>query len=267
MKKTLKILALVAMASALALCACTKDEPDYNYNSGGSGSGSGSGGGGDNSVYPTASFTVSSTNIMVSNTVSFTNYSSNATSYYWDFGDYEDSYVTNPTHQYIYAGNFSVMLTAYNGSNSSTATKTIKASKPNYCTINSLRLNRWAARMSNGNVWDGSAGAAYKHPDIYFVIKNSSGTQLFKSQVVDDCIHPSDGGTITPSYSVGYKMGVNENYTIEFWDEDALIDEGMVSVSCNPLIDDFYYPFSTSISMRTTSGEWEWTFYVTWSLN
>ena len=263
MKKTFKLLALVAMASALALCACTKDdEPNYSYTDGGSGSD----GGGGTQTRPTASFSVSSSNIMVGNTVSFTNYSSNATSYYWDFGDFEHSSERNPTHQYTYASNFNVELIAYNNSYTSTATKTIRAVNPNYCTINSLRLNRWASRMSNGNVWDGSAGAAYKHPDIYFVIKNSAGTQLFKSQVVDDCIHPDDGGTITPSYSVGYKMGVNENYTIEFWDEDALVNEGMVSVNCNPLIDDFYYPFSSSITMQTTSGEWRWTMNVTWSL-
>ena len=120
--------------------------------------------------------------------------------------------------------------------------------------------------MSNGNVWDGTASAAQKHPDIYFIIKNSAGTQLFKSQVSDDCIHPNDGGTITPSYSVGLKMSVDENYTIEFWDEDAIIDEGMVSISCTPLIYDFHYPFSTTISNETTSGEWKWTYNVTWSL-
>ena len=266
MKKTLKIIALVAMAGALALSACTKDEPDYSYNSGGSGSGSGSGGGGDNSVYPTASFTVSSTSFLVSNTVSFTNYSSNATSYGWDFGDFDYSSLRNPTHLYPQAGTYTVELTAYNGSKSDVATKTITARNPVYCTINSLRLHKWAARMSNGNVWDGSASTAQKHPDIFFIIKNSSGTQLFRSQVVDDCIHPNDGGTITPSYSVGLKMSVSENYTIEFWDEDALINEGMVSINCNALIDDFYYPFSSTITLETTSGEWKWSYNVTWSL-
>ena len=261
MKKTFKLLALVAMASALAFSACTKDEPDYNYTNN-----NGNGNGGGTQTRPTASFTASSSNFMVCNSVSFSNYSSNANSYHWDFGDFDYSTERNPTHMYRYAGSYVVELTAYNGTNSSTATKTIRAVNPNYCTINRLKLQYWPARNSNGNTWDQLGNASTNHPDIYFKIKNSSGTVLYTSSVVDDQVHPYDGGTTVPVWNVNLKMMMNESYTIEFWDDELLADEQMVNINCGTLMDDFYYPFSTTLNLQTTSGDWEWTLYVTWSL-
>ena len=43
----------------------------------------------------------------------FTNQSSNATYYYWDFGDMNYSSQTNPTHQYNQAGIYNIVFTAY----------------------------------------------------------------------------------------------------------------------------------------------------------
>lgn len=45
-------------------------------------------------------------------TVTFTNTSTNATSYIWDFGDGDSSTVANPTHAYATAGTYTVTLTA-----------------------------------------------------------------------------------------------------------------------------------------------------------
>ena len=47
----------------------------------------------------------------------FTNLSTNATRYYWDFGDKTSSTDVNPVHQYSLTGTFKVCLTAYNNSN------------------------------------------------------------------------------------------------------------------------------------------------------
>jgi gliding motility-associated-like protein len=44
----------------------------------------------------------------------FTNHSTNATRYLWDFGDNTTSTVTDPTHQYNKTGLYKVCLTAYN---------------------------------------------------------------------------------------------------------------------------------------------------------
>jgi spore germination protein YaaH/PKD repeat protein len=57
---------------------------------------------------PLASFTFNP----VGNTITFTNTSTNATSYNWDFGDSQNSPLTNPTHTYSSNNNFNVCLTA-----------------------------------------------------------------------------------------------------------------------------------------------------------
>jgi len=63
---------------------------------------------------PTAAFTGSPTSGEVPLTVNFTNQSSGATSYLWDFGDTQTSTATNPSHTYTEAGTYTVTLTATN---------------------------------------------------------------------------------------------------------------------------------------------------------
>lgn len=55
-----------------------------------------------------ASFTYSSSNL----DFQFTNTSSNAQSYYWNFGDGNSSTLANPTHTYLLPGSYTVMLIA-----------------------------------------------------------------------------------------------------------------------------------------------------------
>ncbi|PCJ78967.1 MAG: hypothetical protein COA57_15885, partial [Flavobacteriales bacterium] len=66
---------------------------------------------------PSAGFSASDTVIYLPNaTVSFTNSSSNASSYLWDFGDSTTTdTMQNPTHIYTSAGSYSVTLIATNG--------------------------------------------------------------------------------------------------------------------------------------------------------
>ena len=59
---------------------------------------------------PTADFNYSSTNL----DVTFENTSSDAESYYWDFGDGNTSTEENPVHTYTGGGNYTVELTATN---------------------------------------------------------------------------------------------------------------------------------------------------------
>lgn len=61
---------------------------------------------------PKASFTFSPTDAEIGETIVFSNTSSDATSYSWDFGDGATSTSENPTHVYSEAGNFGVELTA-----------------------------------------------------------------------------------------------------------------------------------------------------------
>lgn len=68
-------------------------------------------------VYPKATAAAipnNSTLFLPSAIVTFTNVSTNATSYFWDFGDGNTSTDTNPWNAYSTAGNYSVMLIAMN---------------------------------------------------------------------------------------------------------------------------------------------------------
>jgi gliding motility-associated-like protein len=73
-----------------------------------------------------ASFTASPASGCVPLVVYFTNTSTGATHYKWDFGDLSVSYLTSPSTSYIKAGSYTVTLTAYGpGGDSSVTTTTI----------------------------------------------------------------------------------------------------------------------------------------------
>jgi len=93
-------LLLMLAISVVSLSSCKKDEDDPKP------------------ANPIASFqfAVSSTNFLE---VQFTNFSQNATSYNWNFGDGNTSTETNPIHTYAAVGNYTVKLTASNSSGAS----------------------------------------------------------------------------------------------------------------------------------------------------
>ncbi len=79
----------------------------------------------DEDVKPAAAFTASETNVVVGETVNFTDESTNApTSWEWDFGDGEISNEQNPTHAYQSEGTYTISLTVSNEQGSDTETKT-----------------------------------------------------------------------------------------------------------------------------------------------
>jgi len=74
---------------------------------------------------PVAGFTSNVTSGAVPLSVSFTDQSTNATAWYWDFGDGNTSALQNPTHTYMDVGTYNVNLTAINSiSGNDTLTRT-----------------------------------------------------------------------------------------------------------------------------------------------
>src|SRR4051812_5304807 len=63
--------------------------------------------------------------------VNFTDYSTNASEYKWDFGDNDTSIEANPIHVYHSKGDFLASLTITNGQESSTFIDTVFIAGPN----------------------------------------------------------------------------------------------------------------------------------------
>ncbi len=78
---------------------------------------------------PVANFSFSGAGVAPS-TVIFTNNSTNATSYVWEFGDNSTSTEANPSHTYTTGGTFSVKLTAVGLGGSNYTTKSVSITKP-----------------------------------------------------------------------------------------------------------------------------------------
>lgn len=94
---------LMGLASLVLVSSCKKDDDDDDNNTG---------------KNPIASFQfeVDQNNFLQ---VAFTNYSQNATSYMWDFGDGNSSTDKDPVHTYADAGQYTVKLTAKNDAGAS----------------------------------------------------------------------------------------------------------------------------------------------------
>ncbi len=74
---------------------------------------------------PVADFTWEPVEPKAGETVQFTNLSTDAKSYSWNFGDMSVGNETNPTHIYKKGGNYIVDLSAHNGLKSDEKTVTI----------------------------------------------------------------------------------------------------------------------------------------------
>jgi PKD repeat protein len=124
-------------------------------------------------------YAISETNFME---VAFTNYSQNAESYSWNFGDANTSTDENPVHVYAEPGNYDVVLTATNSANKShTFSRTIEIKDPDVAlvllageTSKTWKLYRVDQSMGVGpsvddpyNWWsltnDGSRPCVYEH--------------------------------------------------------------------------------------------------------
>jgi PKD repeat protein len=78
-----------------------------------------------NDPVPVSDFSFTGGNCNAPCQVNFTNNSTNANSYYWDFGDGTYSTALNPIHVYTYGGTFSVKLSATGNSGTNSTTKNI----------------------------------------------------------------------------------------------------------------------------------------------
>jgi len=103
---------------------------------------------------PTAGFTFA----VNDNTVTFTNSSTGATSYLWDFGDGTTSAEAMPTHVYAGSGTYTVLLTSTNPCNSSTSSQTVTISLQPVAAFTTNQAPTGCADFTLGFI-DNSAGS------------------------------------------------------------------------------------------------------------
>ena len=111
MKKTLKVLSVIFL-SGLVMTACNKDDENT----------------GPADVIASFQYEISAETW---SDVVFTNYSQNASTYAWDFGDGNTSTEQNPTHSFASGGTYDVMLTATGEAGTASKTETITVVNPN----------------------------------------------------------------------------------------------------------------------------------------
>ena len=116
-----KIILFMAIIVAL-LCACNENEPDTQ-----------------NIGQPTAKFDFQ---IQQPLKVAFSNKSTYATSYEWDFGDGKTSMESNPIHQYSGIGVYRVTLKAMNGMMKAYYEKNVTIEAPTKCIFTGFKVKK-----------------------------------------------------------------------------------------------------------------------------
>lgn len=119
-------------------------------------------------------------------TVTFQNNSTNATSYFWNFGDLTSSTLKNPTHVYTTPGTYHVTLTASNGTTTDTATRVVTIQSP----PNAVITASGPLTFCNGDsvILTASGGATYQwsngHVGATLTVR-ASGT--FTVKAINSC--------------------------------------------------------------------------------
>ncbi|MGD2086026.1 MAG: GEVED domain-containing protein [Candidatus Aminicenantes bacterium] len=172
---------------------------------------------------PVADFTASATNIIVGQSVAFTDQSTNnPTSWSWSFeaGTPSSSSAQNPTITYNTAGTFDVTLTAYNSAGSDSETKlnyiTVAAS-PTYCTSSgNSQYYEWIAGVQVGGLNNPSGASGYT--DFTNLTVN-----MTKGANVSVALTP---GFASSSYNEYWKIWIDYNKDGDFADAGEEVFSG-----------------------------------------
>lgn len=214
--------------------------------------GGGGGGGGGDYTTPTANFSFTGNNQYAPATVNFTNLSSNATSYLWNFGDGTTSSSTNPTHTYTSGGNYTVTLKATNnaGSNQTSKTVTVK-NTPATWTLTKFVLTSYPL-TDGGDNWDWTDAG----PDIYFKLYDANNTLIYTSSTKSDVTESSL--PLTWNLSNATLSTPTGTCTIKIYDEDGALDPDdlMGNITFVPADHCGYNNYSYTWTAGSWSGVW-----------
>jgi PKD repeat protein len=132
-------------------------------------------------IVPSAYFSVSPTSAETSQNVYFTNQSSDADSYSWDFGDGYTSKEGNPVHYYTSEGTYTTTLTAYrNNGNSDSYQIDIDV----YNTVLEVTVAEYNANFYLDNVIPDAAVTLYLNYGDWYARTNAVETEYTNSSGV-----------------------------------------------------------------------------------
>jgi PKD repeat protein len=129
-------------------------------------------------------------------TATFTNTTTDATSYLWDFGDGQTSAEMNPVHTYAVGGPYTVKLTATNSNGESTATQAAFVSA-DVLTDAMLQGAAWKVRAEDQSVFvgPGMGSSAWWSLPGAFMVSGTGGDDW--TCIADDEFTFSAGGVFT----------------------------------------------------------------------
>lgn len=193
---------------------------------------------------PVAAYTSSVTNT----SVAFTNASTQATSWFWDFGDGNHSASPNPSHQYGNPGTYTVCLVVSNACEVDSLCQqiTVDCPEPNaaFSFVNNLLTIDFTntSTLATSQIWDfGDGNTAFSSNPAHTysaagtytvcqVVFNSCGVDTLCQQVTVSCTEPEAGFSSTA-----------QNLQVDFSDASQSVDtwvwtfgDGGVSTGPNP---------------------------------
>ena len=122
---------------------------------------------------PVADFEYSYTDNMAPAEVTFTNKSTDADEFMWNFGDGNTSSSTNPTHTYNEGGNFTINLRAESRYGTNEASKSIQIINPYTYAVQNL--SSWTLYNVTSYYWDGEEIYDFvEHGTLYSGYKTST---------------------------------------------------------------------------------------------
>ena len=192
-------------------------------------------------VPPVASFTANVTEGSAPLSVAFTDTSTGATSWQWNFGDGSaNSTEKNPTHTFNSTGTYNVVLTAINDDGSSVANKTIKVQPKNYfsgdriwdASANQSTTYTWNAKSFSGFFYDLDSGFSSETMTITGIARAiGNGNLLYRTEPVESDFERSAWGKyqVIGFMAEKYFAGYTSTTTINGVNTVSLISSGQLS--------------------------------------
>lgn len=202
----------------------------------------------DDNPVPVAGFIYSGANLPAPAVVSFTNTSTDATSFIWDFGDNGSSTFKDPTHTYLSGGVYTVTLMASGPGGTNSISRTINIQTTlSTCKITSVKITEMSFTDGSGLGWDPFDG-----PDVFFTISIPGGSVLLDASA--NRYSNISTSSLPISWNIASPVTIsplNQIRFIEIYDYDTLDPDDFIGgTSFNPSTLIGSYPNSTTIKLQ-----------------